>query len=289
MSDTRGEWQVARRRKGASKSLKSLRVSPTCCQTPLDVGKTIKRIKETVAELKCEEVWKEWKDQILPSLNHKNNKDSAEIFHESLDDKISPLQCVCYGLGTFSSCVSARYQLAMMLLLLDAGKILLKDCFVFDPAFSPGEKDVLRALGLTVLTENEEGKRLATRPTLFYLMHCGKALYNNLLWKNWSAQCLPLLMIIGNSFSSMRERMLEREFQRDYRYISQAVTVCEDRPLTCPSRLLDVFGDTALITFKSSALIGLPQSTWTETPEPLYQHCPDLEIIQNEPIKTTDS
>ncbi|XP_061842441.1 SRR1-like protein isoform X2 [Nerophis lumbriciformis] len=256
MSDTRGEWQVARRRKGASKSLKSLRVSPTCCQTPLDVGKTIKRIKETVAELKCEEVWKEWKDQILPSLNHKNIKDSAEIFHESLDDKISPFQCVCYGLGTFSSCVSARYQLAMMLLLLDAGK---------------------------------EGKRLATKPTLFYLMHCGKALYNNLLWKNWSAQCLPLLMIIGNSFSSMRERMLEKEFQRDYRYISLAVTVCEDRPLTCPSRLLDVFGDTALVTFKSSALIGLPQSTWTETPEPLYQHCPDLEIIQNEPIKTTDS
>lgn len=33
------------------------------------------------------------------------------------------LECVCYGLGTFSSCVSARYQLAMLLLLLDAGKV----------------------------------------------------------------------------------------------------------------------------------------------------------------------
>ena len=30
------------------------------------------------------------------------------------------LECVCYGLGPFSSCVSARYQLAVMLLLLEA-------------------------------------------------------------------------------------------------------------------------------------------------------------------------
>lgn len=54
----------------------------------------------------------------------------------------------------------------------------------------------------------QEGKRLASRPTLFYLMHCGKALYNNLLWKNWSTQCLPRLSVIGNSFSSMRERFV---------------------------------------------------------------------------------
>lgn len=33
------------------------------------------------------------------------------------------LECVCYGLGSFSSCVSARYQLAMLLLLLDAGQV----------------------------------------------------------------------------------------------------------------------------------------------------------------------
>ncbi|XP_054629930.1 SRR1-like protein isoform X2 [Dunckerocampus dactyliophorus] len=218
---------------------------------------------------------------VAASLNRKKSKVSDK-FQDSLDSKIWPLQCVCYGLGTFSSCVSARYQLAMMLLLLDAGKIPLKDCFVFDPAFSPGEKDVLRVLGLTVLTENEEGKRLATKPTLFYLMHCGKALYNNLLWKNWSPQCLPLMMIIGNSFSSMRERMIEREFKRNYSYISQAVTVCEERQLTCPSHLIDVFGDTALITFNSRNLISLPQFTWTETPEPQYQDCPDLEIIQRE-------
>lgn len=58
-------------------------------------------------------------------------------------------------------------------------------------------------------SEMQEGKRLAIKPTLFYLMHCGKALYNNLLWKNWSPNCLPLVVIIGNSFNGMRERFVQ--------------------------------------------------------------------------------
>ncbi|XP_051923844.1 SRR1-like protein isoform X2 [Hippocampus zosterae] len=251
MSDIGSEWQVQRRRKGASRNFKSLQMSPALCNEPLDVGKTLKRIKEIVDEMRCEGFWKEWKEQMLAavSLNQKDTESSSGQLHESLDAKISSLECVCYGLGTFSSCVSARYQLAIMLLLLDAAK---------------------------------EGKRLATKPTLFYLMHCGKALYNNLLWKNWSPNCLPLVVIIGNSFNGIRERMVEREFKRDYSYINQAVTICEERQLTCPSHLTDVFCDTALITFNSSKVNTLNQSTWTEPPEPQYQHCPDLEIILRE-------
>ncbi|XP_010731994.3 SRR1-like protein [Larimichthys crocea] len=280
MSDTGEEWQIARRRKGTARKPKTLKVcsNSTCCQEPLDVRKTVKRIKDTVSELKCEEFWQEWKEQMLAALSKPPDQLTG-----STDGTLSQqLECVCYGLGSFSSCVSARYQLAMLLLLLDAGQIPLKDCSVYDPAFSSGEEDVLRELGVTVLTENEEGKRLATKPTLFYLMHCGKALYNNLLWKNWSTQCLPLVIIIGNSFIGMRERTIEREFKRDYSYITQAVSVCEERQLPCPSRLIDVFSDTAVITFPTSGLNGLPQSTWAEPPEPQYQHCPDLEIIRNE-------
>lgn len=138
---------------------------------------------------------------------------------------------------------------------------------------------MLRELDLTVLTENEEGKRLLKRPTIFYLMHCGKGLYNNLLWRNWKRETLPLLTIIGNSFSGIQDRMLAREFQRDYAYITQAVAVCEERQLPCPPRLLDVFNDTAVITFPPSGLSKLPQSTWADPAEPRYEHCPDLEII----------
>ncbi|XP_068559827.1 SRR1-like protein isoform X1 [Cebidichthys violaceus] len=292
MSDTGEEWQVARRRKGAARKSKSFQVSSTCSQEELDIGKTVKRIRDTVSELRCEEFWQEWKILLSSEAGSaalskppeiRDTEGPADQLVSSKDGKpCQQLECVCYGLGSFSSCVSARFQLAMLLLLLDAAQIPLKDCSVYDPAFSSGERAVLRELGLTVLTENEEGKRLATKPTLFYLMHCGKALYNNLLWKNWSVQCLPLMILIGNGFNGMMDRTVGREFQRDYSYITQAVSVCEERRLPCPARLIDVFSDTAVITFPTGSLNRLPQSTWAEPPEPQYQHCSDLEIIQRE-------
>ncbi|XP_078106727.1 SRR1-like protein isoform X1 [Sander vitreus] len=298
MSDTGEEWQVARRRKGAARKSKPIQVSShsTCCQEQLDIGKTVKRIRDTVSELRCEEFCQQWKgilssEQVFVAGSAALSKPPENRDTEGTTDQLGSrrdgrrcqqLECVCYGLGSFSSCVSARFQLAMLLLLLDAGQIPPRDCYVYDPMFSSGERDVLRELGLTVLTENEEGKRLVTKPTLFYLMHCGKALYNNLLWKNWSTQCLPLMIIIGNSFNGMMDRTIEREFKRDYSYITQAVSVCEEEQLPCPSRLIDIFSDTAVITFPTSSLNKLPQSTWAEPPEPKYQHCPDLEIIQRE-------
>lgn len=42
--------------------------------------------------------------------------------------------------------------------------------------------------------------------TVFYMVHCGKALYNNLLWRNWSPAALSKLVIIGNSFRGIEER-----------------------------------------------------------------------------------
>lgn len=42
--------------------------------------------------------------------------------------------------------------------------------------------------------------------TLFYMPHCGKAMYNNLLWANWSPQNLSQVALIGNSFQSYMER-----------------------------------------------------------------------------------
>lgn len=41
---------------------------------------------------------------------------------------------------------------------------------------------------------------------MFFMLHCGKAMYNNLLWRNWSKQHLEKVYIIGNDFSSYEER-----------------------------------------------------------------------------------
>lgn len=53
----------------------------------------------------------------------------------------------------------------------------------------------------------QEGKHgVEGSATLFYMVHCGKALYNNLLWRNWSVGALSKMVIIGNSFRGTWER-----------------------------------------------------------------------------------
>ncbi|XP_056585865.1 SRR1-like protein isoform X2 [Triplophysa dalaica] len=267
------DWQVAGRRKGASRRIKHLKTdSRQVSECQVDKQRTINAMNE----LRGEDFWLQWRDVLSEHL-----LSSASVSSKKNED-VYLKHCVCYGLGNFASCISARYQLAMLLLLLETLQIPAGSCCVYDPAFSVSECNALRELGFNVLTENEEGKRAVSQPTLFYLMHCGKALYNNLLWKNWSPQTLPNIVIIGNSFHGIQERMLQREFERDYSFLSYVIRVCEETSLACSQRFLDVFNDTALVQFPPENLNRLGDCTWTETSEPLYQHCKDLEIILRE-------
>ena len=45
--------------------------------------------------------------------------------------------------------------------------------------------------------------------TLFYMPHCGIAMYNNLLWANWDPSTLSKIAIIGNRFSGYNQRYIK--------------------------------------------------------------------------------
>ncbi|XP_061117193.1 SRR1-like protein isoform X2 [Conger conger] len=284
MANSGGEWQRARRRKGAARREKQCQADGRDFGNAEDKSRIQRRIAETVAELRGEEFWLEWKEllsRFLASEITGTSENKGTLENDS-SLRSCGLDCVCYGLGSFSACVSARYQLAMLILLLDTLRVPPVQCSMFDPVFTPAECEVLQALGFTVLTENEEGKRPVSRPTLFYLIHCGKALYNNLLWRNWSPRALPLLTIVGNSFHSIQERMVRRDLKKNYSFISDVIGACEEMTLPCSPRFLDVFSDTALLRFPPQRLASLHPHTWTQASEPDYQHCEDLEIIQRD-------
>ncbi|NWT71473.1 SRR1L protein, partial [Prunella himalayana] len=218
-----------------------------------------------------------------------------------------PARCVCYGLGRFGRCPAARYQLAFLLLLLDELRVPPARCELFDPAFSAREAAALRALGLGLLPENEvrrppghtagirgqgsavtgsvvpgqEGKHgIEGAATLFYMVHCGKALYNNLLWSNWSPAALSKLVIIGNSFRGIEERLLSRILERDYSYIAKVLKGVEEVALPSHPRYLDTFNDTSVHWFPLDKLQQLSPEVWDFVEEPMYQDCEDLEIIR---------
>ncbi|NXT24084.1 SRR1L protein, partial [Syrrhaptes paradoxus] len=216
-------------------------------------------------------------------------------------------RCVCYGLGRFSGCPAARHQLAFLLLLLEelgvstggepgrgdchdprcpppfSPQVPPARCSLFDPAFSPQEVAVLGQLGLRLLPDNEEGKHGAEgAATLFFMVHCGKALYNNLLWRNWSMGTLSRMVIIGNSFKGMEERVLSRILERDYSYIAKILKGTEEVALPAHPRYLDTFNDTSVHWFPWEKLKELSPEVWDFVEEPTYQDCEDLEIIRKE-------
>ncbi|XP_038293032.1 SRR1-like protein [Canis lupus familiaris] len=196
-------------------------------------------------------------------------------------------KCVCYGIGNFATCVIARYQLTFLLLFLEKCRIPRRHCWVYDPLFSQLEIGVLNSLGLTVLNENEEGKRSVDgEPTIFYMPHCGTALYNNLLWSNWSLDALSQMLLIGNSFRGLEERLLGRILQKNYTYIAKILKGLEELELPETSQYTDVFNDTSIHWFPVQKLQQLPTDTWAFQEEPDYQDCEDLEIIRRN--KTRD-
>ena len=57
---------------------------------------------------------------------------------------------------------------------------------------------------MQVIAQNQNGQRIATAPTLFYLPHCEASLCCNILEAN--ASCLERVAILGNSFRLYHDR-----------------------------------------------------------------------------------
>ncbi|XP_078410412.1 SRR1-like protein [Cetorhinus maximus] len=293
-----GEWKTISKKKGIKKRRENVRNIPHREAEVLSVaeGERIQqKIKEAVEELRSSEFWTDCLETIQRVANTYctaplapplspflggEGPESLEYKKDNIDHCQNTLDLVCYGIGNFASSVTSRYQLALLFLLQETLQISQDGCLLFDPLFTEWEKRFLKDCGMVVLKENEEGKRPINKPTLFYMIHCGKALYNNLLWKNWSPQKLAQTILIGNSFKGMEERLPARVLQRVYKYINHILAITEEAAFPSSSRYMDVFNDTSIHQFPRRKLDAKPTEFWEGAAEPTYQECEDLEIIQ---------
>ncbi|GCC28533.1 SRR1-like protein isoform X1 [Chiloscyllium punctatum] len=294
-----GEWKTIRKKKGIKKRRERARGLPHAVEFPsvAERQRIQQKIQEAVEELQSSEFWIVCLETIQRVVNmyHTDQLESpsnpfpigeppgsVEQKKHNTDHCRNTLNSVCYGIGNFSSSISSRYQLALLFLLLETLQIPRDGCLLFDPLFTEWEKKFLKDCGMVVLEENEEGKRSIDRPTLFYMIHCGKALYNNLLWKNWSPQKLAQTILIGNSFKGIEERLPARVLKKDYTYIDHILAVTEEAAFPSSSRYMDVFNDTSIHQFPRKKLDSQPLEFWEGATEPTYQDCEDLEIIQKD-------
>lgn len=117
------------------------------------------------------------------------------------------LQMVMYGIGSIESYESPRFQLSIAILMRREFDWVCNNIEVFDPVLSVTESSVLESLGCTVLSVNEQARREASKPTLFFMPHCEANLYSNLLQANWRMDRLSKIALFGNSFQMYEEQV----------------------------------------------------------------------------------
>ncbi|KAJ1926659.1 sensitivity to red-light reduced protein [Tieghemiomyces parasiticus] len=146
-----------------------------------------------------------------------------------------PHDIVCYGLGSFIECRESRLQLAFILHLRTALKITGR-VHVYDPVLGALERAALEAQDCCPLMENEQCRRIVDRATLFYMPHCEKFMYHNLVAANAKASRLDRVTLIGNNLQRYIDRKTklpelskhDRAFHDQYLYFHKEGS--KDRP-----------------------------------------------------------
>ncbi|XP_018496543.2 uncharacterized protein LOC100907622 [Galendromus occidentalis] len=180
---------------------------------------------------------------------------------------------VCLGLGQFSDNLTARWQTALMMLLKE--ELKTERTVVYDPLFNRGERKLLSEMGCEIPPENDEGF-LIFSDSLFYMPHCGKPLFNSVVYAN--RKHLTSVTIFGNSFSAMFDQF---DFQNRIKNGELAAlkgieALYDEVPVENIFQYKDVFNDFSIVRFRSELL--------EEIPRPVYSS--DDEIILREAIQS---
>ena len=115
---------------------------------------------------------------------------------------------VAYGMGSFET-KNAIVQMGCLLNLADylrerstSASITVE---VFDPVMNELDIGLVEKLGFTCIKENENCKRVAPEPTLFYMPHGDIFMYGNLIEKNHTMETIENVILFGNGLTSYIE------------------------------------------------------------------------------------
>jgi hypothetical protein len=139
--------------------------------------------------------------------------------------------------------------------------------YIFDPVMTELDEQLCNLHELDIIKENEDGKRSVTKPTLFYMPHCGRGLYSNTLSSNWNTEQLPLVTIIGNRFDMYVGTQLERDLIKECPYLIPAEKVVNVVSFPKEFDNNQIFNDLSIQTFPKDVVGKLEAAFWSSVPK----------------------
>lgn len=221
-------------------------------------------------------------------VNHLKDELIVSQFYKSFLEVLNKVsdtegigEILCLGLGSFSFCLTARYQLALLLAIKNHLNSVVK---IYDPVFNLSEVRCLEISGCNVLPVNKEGKYKVESKALVLLPHCPKQLINNFLWCNWG-KGLSKCIIVGNSFSDIIDSNPNKFLKANFSFIYNIYSEVEEIKLENSFRFKDIFNNLSVHTFPESKINNISDEIWKLDTEPVYKDN-ELEFI-TEKIKTS--
>lgn len=141
---------------------------------------------------------------------------------------------IVYGLGSIDKKNKSQFQLALILLLKEQHNCI-GEIYVYDPIFSELEYNVMTTFGCTRIKYNEEGRRQASKPTIFYMPKCSLDLMNNVLEANIKPWSLGWMTILGNSIKTFCDIFHLSMCYGDFMYLNAIQKYCIEYDVEWPA------------------------------------------------------
>ncbi|KAI8927728.1 hypothetical protein BC831DRAFT_451374 [Entophlyctis helioformis] len=218
---------------GGGRSKKSAKKKQSQPAQALDFGP---RLQDRMTSIEQSGFYKTLVDDIYPLV--------AAFGGKAGSDK--KLDCVCYGIGSIAESKLAQFQFALLLLMirdLEFGQV-----HMYEPMMTAAEAEFAVSRGITIIPENENGKRLVANHTLFYMPHCEGFLYSNVLEANWAHT--DQIAIMGNSFETYDRHSIGDRLQTTCPFVAKSLAIVTETPMQAFAECETAFNNTSLLRFK---------------------------------------
>ncbi|KDE07984.1 hypothetical protein MVLG_01689 [Microbotryum lychnidis-dioicae p1A1 Lamole] len=172
----------------------------------------------------------------------------------------TPTCAVCLGLGTLTDSPKSQEQYLLLEALQDElGTLLTKPTEVYDPVFDPQDIEYLVARGLLPL--QTEHDLIFDTPTLLYMPHCPRSLFDLVLERSWSRKGLKNLIILGNRLEMYDDpRHASATSSAKSPFIARAAPLFTAIPLPPTKDHFQAFNDLALQWIPLERLDQIPDN-----------------------------
>jgi len=166
----------------------------------------------------------------------------------------------CLGLGSPSNSRDARAQLAFLLSTCDSCDIERNKVSVYDPVFTEGDVQLLRDLHFNCLTDNTATYPIL-KPTILFMPHCDRNLYENMLRENWTKEGLRKMVLIANRFSEYVDNIPSHNLMAESPCLLRIAPYLESVELPTLKYPITAFNNMSIQLVKREAWPALDQDT----------------------------